>query len=50
MRRNVIGRIRVRWPAVEILVRGDSHYSQAEANHKRSGLGSMIANCRCRRT
>ena len=29
--RHVIGRIRARWPAVEILVRGDSHYSRPEA-------------------
>src|SRR5205823_4279991 len=26
--RHVIGRIRARWPAVEIVVRGDSHYSR----------------------
>jgi hypothetical protein len=29
--RHVIGRIRARWPAVEILVRGDSHYGRPEA-------------------
>ena len=29
--RHVIGRIRARWPAVEILVRGDSHYCRPEA-------------------
>jgi Transposase DDE domain group 1 len=29
--RHVIGRIRARWPAVEIVVRGDSHYSRPEA-------------------
>src|ERR1051325_2667591 len=29
--RHVIGRIRARWPAVEILVRGDSHYGRHEA-------------------
>ena len=29
--RHVIGRIRVRWPAVEIVVRGDSHYGRPEA-------------------
>jgi hypothetical protein len=29
--RHVIGRIRARWPAVEIVVRGDSHYGRAEA-------------------
>jgi hypothetical protein len=29
--RHVIGRIRVRWPAVDIVVRGDSHYARTEA-------------------
>lgn len=29
--KHVIGRIRARWPNVEILVRGDSHYGRAEA-------------------
>ena len=29
--RQVIGRIRARWPAVEIVVRGDSHYGRPEA-------------------
>ena len=29
--RHVIGRIRARWPAVEIIVRGDSHYGRSEA-------------------
>jgi hypothetical protein len=29
--RHVIGRIRARWPAVEIVVRGDSHYGRPEA-------------------
>ena len=29
--RHVIGRIRARWPKVEIVVRGDSHYSRPEA-------------------
>jgi len=29
--RHVIGRIRARWPSVEILVRGDSHYGRIEA-------------------
>jgi Transposase DDE domain group 1 len=29
--RHVIGRIRARWPRVEILVRGDSHYGRPEA-------------------
>ena len=29
--RHVIGRIRTRWPAVEIIVRGDSHYGRLEA-------------------
>jgi hypothetical protein len=28
--RHVIGRIRARWPAVEIIVRGDSHYGRPE--------------------
>jgi Transposase DDE domain group 1 len=29
--RHVIGRIRARWPAVDIIVRGDSHYARPEA-------------------
>ena len=29
--RHVIGHIRARWPAVDIVVRGDSHYSRPEA-------------------
>src|SRR6202140_4220254 len=29
--RHVIGHIRARWPAVDILVRGDSHYGRPEA-------------------
>src|SRR5580658_7974057 len=29
--RHVIGRIHARWPAVEIVVRGDSHYGRPEA-------------------
>lgn len=29
--RHVVGRIRARWPAVEILIRGDSHYGRPEA-------------------
>jgi hypothetical protein len=29
--RHVIGRIRARWPKVDILVRGDSHYGRPEA-------------------
>jgi hypothetical protein len=29
--RHVIGRIRSHWPAVEIVVRGDSHYGRAQA-------------------
>jgi hypothetical protein len=29
--RHVIGHIRARWPAVEIIVRGDSHYARPEA-------------------
>jgi hypothetical protein len=29
--RHVIGRIRARWPRVDILVRGDSHYGRPEA-------------------
>src|SRR5579863_7711152 len=29
--RHVIGHIRARWPAVDILVRGDSHYARPEA-------------------
>jgi Transposase DDE domain group 1 len=29
--RHVIGHIRARWPAVDILVRGDSHYGRTEA-------------------
>jgi len=39
--RHVIDRIRARWPAVEIIVRGDSHYGRPEAmawcEHKRIG-------------
>jgi hypothetical protein len=39
--RHVIGRIRTRWPAVEIIVRGDSHYGRPEAmawcEHNRVG-------------
>ncbi len=31
MLRHVIGRIRARWPAVDIVVRGDSHYARPEA-------------------
>ena len=31
MLRHVIGRIRARWPAVDIVVRGDSHYGRPEA-------------------
>ena len=29
--RHVIGRIRARWPRIEIIVRGDSHYARPEA-------------------
>jgi hypothetical protein len=29
--RHVVGHIRARWPAVEIIVRGDSHYGRPEA-------------------
>ena len=29
--RHVVGRIRARWPAVETIVRGDSHYGRPEA-------------------
>ncbi len=29
--RHVIGHIRARWPAVDIVVRGDSHYARPEA-------------------
>ncbi len=29
--RHVVGHIRARWPAVEIVVRGDSHYGRPEA-------------------
>jgi hypothetical protein len=29
--RHVISRIRARWPAVDIVVRGDSHYCRPEA-------------------
>src|SRR5277367_1313167 len=42
--RHVIGRIRARWPAVEIVVRGDSHYGRPEAmawgGHK--GIGYIF--------
>jgi hypothetical protein len=29
--RHVIGHLRARWPAIEIIVRGDSHYARPEA-------------------
>ena len=31
MLRHVIGHIRARWPAVDVMVRGDSHYARPEA-------------------
>ncbi len=31
MLRHVIGRIRARWPAVDIVVRGNSHYARTQA-------------------
>jgi hypothetical protein len=31
--RHVIGRVRARWPRIEILVRGDSHYGRIEPSH-----------------
>jgi hypothetical protein len=44
--RHVIGRIRARWPAVEILVRGDSHYGRPEAmawcERKRKRIGYIF--------
>jgi hypothetical protein len=42
--RHVIGRIRARWPAVEILVRGDSHYGRPEAMAwcERKGIGYIF--------
>jgi len=42
--RHVIGRIRARWPRVEILVRGDSHYGRIEAMTwcERKGIGYIF--------
>ena len=42
--RHVIGRIRARWPAVEIIVRGDSHYGRAQAMEwcERKGIGYIF--------
>ena len=37
--RHVVRHIRARWPAVDILVRGDSHYARPEAGHVRQGGG-----------
>jgi len=41
---HVIGRIRARWPAVEIIVRGDSHYGRPEAMAwcERNRVGSIF--------
>lgn len=42
--RHVIGHIRARWPAVEIVVRGDSHYGRPEAMAwcERKGIGYLF--------
>src|SRR6266581_1126034 len=42
--RHVIGHIRARWPAVEIVVRGDSHYGRAQAMAwcERKGIGYIF--------
>jgi Transposase DDE domain group 1 len=42
--RPVIGHIRARWPAVEIIVRGDSHYGRPEAMAwcERKGIGYIF--------
>src|SRR5271155_3365237 len=42
--RHVIGRIRARWPRVEILGRGDSHYGRIEAMTwcERKGIGYIF--------
>ena len=42
--RHVIGRVRARWPAVEIIVRGDSHYGRPEAMTwcERKGIGYIF--------
>jgi hypothetical protein len=42
--RHVFGRIRARWPAVEIIVRGDSHYSRPEvmASCERQRVGYIF--------
>ncbi len=44
MLRHVIGRVRARWPAVEIIVRGDSHYGRPEAMTwcERKGIGYIF--------
>ena len=49
----VIGRIRARWPAVEIVVRGDSHYGRPEAMAwcERQQVGYILATrCCCGRS
>ena len=44
--RHVIGRIRARWPAVDIVVRGDSHYARPEVmarcERKRKRIGYIF--------
>ncbi len=47
--RHVIGRIRARWPAVDIVVRGDSHYARAQAiaNASASATSSAWPAIRC---
>jgi hypothetical protein len=52
--RHVIGHIRARWPAVDIVVRGDSHYARPEAmawcERKRIGyIFSLAGNAVLRR-
>ena len=54
--RHVIGRIRARWPAVEIVVRGDSHYGRPKAmawcERQRSATSSasLVTRCCCARS
>ncbi|HXC90261.1 MAG TPA: transposase, partial [Stellaceae bacterium] len=49
--RHVIGRIRARWPAVDIVVRGDGHYARPEAmgwcGRKRIGYIFSLSAMRC---
>jgi hypothetical protein len=44
--RHVVGHIRARWPAVDIVVRGDSHYGRPEAMAwcERQRIGGLAGN------